>query len=219
MCKPIDQMTDANVTSYGFRLSPQQKQIWTSQQAFPGQSFRAVGAFEIAGSVDTERLKEALRVVIERHEILRTTFARPVGIKIPFQIVAESTAFFWQPHDLKSLAEKQQRDQVAALFEGGCREPAFLEDGPTLRCQMVALSTDRAVLLLSLPAICADSMTLTNLITEVCQVYQSNQEPASELVQYADFAEWQNQLLESTDERMICTGLKMPPLDSQPAAM
>jgi amino acid adenylation domain-containing protein len=191
-----------NLTSHGFRLSPQQRQIWIAQQAFTGQPFRAVGAFAVAGNLDSNRLYESLEIIVERHEILRTAFARPAGIKIPFQIVSENTSFFSQRVDLTNLAEREQRERIAALFRAECKQPLTLDDGPVLRCQIAELSGDRAVLLLSLPAICADSPTLVNLVSEIFHAYEYHQEPA-DVVQYADFAEWQNQLLEATDERAV----------------
>ena len=194
-----------NPTSHGFRLSPQQRQIWISQQAFPGQPFRAVGAFNVAGSIESDRLRQAFDVVVSRHEILRTTFARPAGIKIPFQIVSENTSFYWQRVDLKDFDQDQQEQRVAALFAAECKQPVTLDDGPVLRCYLAELSVTRAVLIVSLPAICADSTTLMNLVAEVCHAYESEQElPAEdEVVQYADFAEWENELLESTDARSL----------------
>ena len=194
-----------NPTSHGFRLSPQQRQIWISQQAFPGQPFRAVGAFNVAGSIESDRLRQAFDVVVSRHEILRTTFARPAGIKIPFQIVSENTSFYWQRVDLKDFDQDQQEPRVAALFAAECKQPVTLDNGPVLRCHVVELSGVRAVLMVSLPAICADSLTLMNLVAEVCHAYESEQElPAEdEVVQYADFAEWENELLESTDARSL----------------
>src|SRR3982751_2643928 len=123
--------------SHGFRLSPQQRQIWISQQAFPGQPFRVVGAFSVVGDIDSDRLHQALRVVAGRYEILRTTFARPAGIRIPFQVVSEDASFFWQRVDLKTSNESEQRERITALFSAECKQSLTLDDGPVLRCQLV----------------------------------------------------------------------------------
>ncbi|HZI46607.1 MAG TPA: condensation domain-containing protein, partial [Pyrinomonadaceae bacterium] len=190
-----------NLTSQGFRLSPQQRQIWISQQAFPAQSFRAVGAFVIAGNIDHDRLRRSLNRAVARNEILRTTFQRPAGIKIPFQIVSDKIEVFYESCDLQELPEEQQ---MAAPFAAECKQPLLLDDGPVLRCQVSELSASRIALILSLPALCADSRTLMNLATEIFHAYESEDEvPAEEVVQYADFAEWQNQLLESNDEHAL----------------
>src|ERR1051326_7858238 len=194
-----------NSTSRGFRLSPQQKQIWISQQAFPGQPFCVVGVFTVTTSLDGDRLQRAFRTVVAQHEILRTTFARPAGVKIPFQIISENTNFFWQSVDLTALEEAQQHERIEALVAAERKRPLKLDNGPGLRCRLANLSTRRAALVVSLPAICADSVTLKNLIREVFRIYESAEEleAPDEVVQYADFAEWQNQILESPNAEAV----------------
>src|SRR5205085_4361964 len=131
---------------------------------------------------------------VSRHEILRTTFARPAGIKTPFQVISEKADFFWRQVDLP----------VEAIFSAECKEPLTLDRGPVVRCHLVEVSTDRSVLLLSLPAICSDSQTLLKLAHELFRIYESADDPqADEVAQYADFAEWENELLESVDERAL----------------
>jgi amino acid adenylation domain-containing protein len=191
-----------DLSSHGFRISPQQRQIWMSQQALPDRSFRAVATFIVAGNVDADRLRQALQRTVARHEIQRTTFHRPAGIKIPFQVVSENAGLFWQSLELKNTPEPEQQQTIAALFSAECNQPIKLDDAPVLRCHLVELSATRAALILSLPAMCADSQTLMNLATETFRSYESADEPAAEeVVQYADFAEWQNQILESDAEQ------------------
>src|SRR5258708_2127383 len=83
----------------GFRPSPQQKRLWLPQQhtapAAPagqlgrgGSAYRAQCAVMIQGRLDIELLDCALRRIIDRHEILRTTFHRHPGIRIPVQVIA-----------------------------------------------------------------------------------------------------------------------------------
>jgi amino acid adenylation domain-containing protein len=186
-------------TSHGFRLSPQQRQIWISQQAFPGLAFRVVGSFVVEGTVDRERMRRALTTVVERHEILRTTFVRPAGVKIPFQVISEGPGFYWQNIDLRKVSESQQ-ERVDAIFSAECKQPLAIDVGPTLRAHFVELSDDRAVLLLTLPALCGDAQTLFNLARELGSVYEAKLD-GDEVAQYADYAEWHNELLESDDEQ------------------
>jgi len=185
-----------DLSSHGFRLSPQQRQIWISQQAYPDPAFRVVTAFTLAGDLDHEQLRQSLALIVEKHEILRTNFVRPAGIKIPFQVISERASFFWRVVDLKQLDEEQQRAQIDALFTAECNERFSFEDGPVVRAQLVETAERSGVLLLSLPALCADSQTPLNIVEEMFQADL----PGGEVAQYADFAEWQNQLLESDDE-------------------
>src|SRR5215471_551216 len=69
----------------GFRLSPQQKLL--CQAPHDGQGYITQCALLLEGGLKIKPLKEALRRVIARHEILRTTFRRLSGMKPPVQVI------------------------------------------------------------------------------------------------------------------------------------
>src|SRR5713101_2992550 len=88
----------------GFQLSPQQKHLWSWQGG--GQVAVAQVALLLEGKLDVQRLKDALRKIVGRHEILRTTFQRSSGIKFPFQVVNASAALSWEQVDLSGPLDK-----------------------------------------------------------------------------------------------------------------
>ena len=73
----------------GFRLSPQQRLLWrlhgTEAGPFTGRS-----VLSVRGDLDGETLRDAVRRVTARHEILRTAFAHPEGVDEPLQIVRDA---------------------------------------------------------------------------------------------------------------------------------
>jgi hypothetical protein len=73
------QATDGATT---FRLSPQQEQLWRRN---PGGPRLALHCRADLGSAAEAAVREALGRVLERHEILRTTFAHRLGLKMPAQ--------------------------------------------------------------------------------------------------------------------------------------
>src|SRR3954454_4393424 len=79
----------------GFRLSAQQRFLWSLTA--PSQILSLIS---IAGELRPEMLERALAGIVQRHEILRTTFQRPPGIKTPFQVISDEARFEWQFHDL-----------------------------------------------------------------------------------------------------------------------
>ena len=87
----------------GFRLSPQQRSLWSLQQTTQGQPFRAFSVIRIEGDLSAPLLRQAVEQLVERHEILRTTFVRPPGIKNPFQVIAEAPQFSWSFVDLSNV--------------------------------------------------------------------------------------------------------------------
>jgi amino acid adenylation domain-containing protein len=186
----------------GFRLSPQQTNLWSLQQDSAGQPYRVVCALSIAGELQPEILERALYQIISRHEILRTTFHRPPGIKIPFQVVSESAQLLWRLRDLTNLDWEQQQIEIKNCFRAERDKPFDFERGPLVRATLAKLSNAAHALLITLPALYADAVTASNLVKELSYVYCSlrdNEEFAGEAMQYADFAEWQNELLESED--------------------
>ena len=80
-------MQDASIE--GFRLSPQQKRLWQLQEAGNNQPYRAHCAVLIEGNLNREILKSALQDVINRHEILRTTFRVLEGMNLPLQAIGD----------------------------------------------------------------------------------------------------------------------------------
>nr|MBA3468310.1 hypothetical protein [Herpetosiphonaceae bacterium] len=84
----------------GFRLSPQQQHVWSLQSADANTPYRAQGTILIEGPIDPTRLLAALTDVIERYEILRTTFQYLQGMALPLQMVAEPSALAMPFYDL-----------------------------------------------------------------------------------------------------------------------
>lgn len=190
-----------NRTIEGFRLSPQQKHLWSLQQG--SQAYLAQCAVRLEGNLQAEALRAALETVIDRHEILRTTFARLPGMNVPVQVIAESGTPSWDEIDLSGMETAEQNSKLEELFEEESRRPFDFEHGPLIHLTLAMLAADKHVLLLSLPSLCADRWTLRNLVGEVSRFYAASSpddETSEGPLQYADFCEWQNELLEAEDE-------------------
>src|SRR6185503_11303699 len=178
----------------GFRLSPQQRYFWSLQRA-TSFTYQVVATVSINGELRADVLQRALADIVERHEILRTTFHRPPGIKTPFQVISDEAQFSWQFTDLSGLGQEALPSKLENCVQAERNKPFDFERGPLLRASLYRTSPERHTLLISLPALCGDPVTIRNLISEL------GQEFADQPMQYADFAEWQNELLESSDEQ------------------
>ena len=182
----------------GFRLSPQQTRLWSLQRAGAASPYRARCAVSIAGAVDAARLCEAVGRTVERHEILRTVFRRVAGMSAPLQVITEAGAAV-EEEDARGVDDAGLDARAAAFFQetGDAAEDA---DGSPLRARLLAVDEDRHLLLLDLPALCADLESLEKLTAEIARAYGAGGEALPDVaVQYADFAEWQNGLLEEAD--------------------
>src|SRR6476646_1916713 len=100
----------------GFRLSPQQRHLWSLQQVSVFPIYQVLSTISIKGNLSTEILERAIAHIVRRHEILRTTFLRAPGIKIPFQVVSDAAQFSWQFSDLSNLDHERQRSKLENSF-------------------------------------------------------------------------------------------------------
>jgi amino acid adenylation domain-containing protein len=179
----------------GFQLSPQQKHLWSVSA---GQPAVAQVAVLLEGNLDVERLKSSLLGIMNRHEILRTVFPRNAGMKFPFQVVSDRSALPWTEIDLRGLDSTQQDQRVeqAWTLSGHLDQ----DQAPAVRASLVPLADDRSLLMLSLPGLCADNATLKNLVDELRGVYGGAAQSDADPLQYADYSEWQNELVQKNDE-------------------
>ena len=73
---------------------------------------------------------------------------------------------------------------------------------PLWTLSLIKLTNNQHILLIGLPALCTDAASLRSLAHELSEAYEyclMGGETLPEAIQYADVAEWQNELLETED--------------------
>jgi amino acid adenylation domain-containing protein/FkbM family methyltransferase len=185
----------------GFRLSPQQERVWALQQSAGNLPFHTQCASKIEGPLDKVRLEVALFNVIERYEILHTTFHKVEGMIFPLQVISDFRRNTIPVCDLVSVSSWER--EFEAIFDETGFRPFDFERDATIGSLLLRLSPDRHILILHLPALCADAQTLDIIVGEIARAYaglvRGDEQPTEEPLQYADLAEWQIGLLESDD--------------------
>ncbi|MGJ5628680.1 non-ribosomal peptide synthetase [Nostoc sp. CALU 1950] len=184
-------------TVSGFQLSPLQKRLWLLQQ--DNSTYCTQCAIFLEGNLKPEVLKAALQQVINRHGILRTSFRRLSGIKVPVMVIAESSVLVWHEINLSDCEPQEQEAKFEAIFQQQRRQNFDFEQDMLLSASLLTLSLDKYILIISLPSLCADTWTLKNLVAEISYSYSAclqSEIISEEVVQYLQFSEWQNQLLE-----------------------
>src|SRR5215468_10031276 len=152
----------------GFRISPQQRHLWELRDVGWDEAYQAKCAVAIKGRLDVRCLKTAAQQAIVRHEILRTTFQCLPGMTIPMQVIEETGSLIWQEEDLSGLDE--QESAIEAFFQE--RSHSF-DPGrqSSLQIQVIKKAEDDHVMIIRIPAICADSASLRNLVGELGNSY------------------------------------------------
>jgi len=201
-------ITQIQTTSKAFRPSAQQRRLWSAQR--PEDRFVTQGAVLVEGNLDAARLRQAVEQTVAGQEILRTRFVRRPGQRFPVQVVEPEGEAEWG-ETLGSFAPSGDlRTQATLLLEQERARGFDLAGDPVLRLRLADLGRGRHLLLLTLPALCADRRGLENLVREIGRAYagaapagDANDAEAEETVQYADFSEWQEQLLAEEDEETV----------------
>ncbi|HEX8353374.1 MAG TPA: condensation domain-containing protein, partial [Pyrinomonadaceae bacterium] len=190
-------------TVQGFRLAPQQRRLWALRAA-ESRAYHVRCAARLTGPLAPDALAAALAEVVARHEILRTVFRRAPGTKFPVQVIEAHLPPLWRAVDLSGLGEAEQRERVAALSAEEDERPFDVERGTLLRATLVTLSASSHALLLRAHVLVADAAGLQNVLAEVARAYglrggDADADSDEEPVQYADLAEWQNELFEADE--------------------
>jgi amino acid adenylation domain-containing protein len=186
----------------GFWLSPQQKHVWTLQQE--GRALRSVCLVRFDLEIAEPELAAALKQVVARHEILRTIYVHQPGMKFPFQVVLDAAEPLLQKLDLSELPSDRQTEKMEELFRSAQCPSAGPEQAPVFTATLTTLAPKRTAILLSMPAVTADSASLQVIALELeAALLGKTQNPSEEPLRYVQFAQWQNDLIEGDDENAI----------------
>jgi amino acid adenylation domain-containing protein len=185
-------------------LSFAQQRLWFFAQM--GQAASAAYhiplGLRLVGRLDEGALQAALDRLVQRHEVLRTSFRTIDGQ--PVQHIAEGIGFTLARHDLAGLAPPQRQAQIEHWSRVEAQQPFDLEAGQPIRGRLLRLEDEEHVLLLTLHHIASDGWSMGVLTGELGALYrayahdgvahQADPLPALPL-QYADYAVWQRRWL------------------------
>lgn len=202
-----------------FRLSPQQKHLCLVQQDDRQSAYRTFGIARLHGNLDPERLAAALDAVIDRHEILRTSLEHVPGMLLPVQVIDGRCAPALERRPLDATLSDQQ---VLAALAAIRQELTAAAADMLLKVVLVSAGADRHWLCVTMLAAIGDATTFQHLLRELVDWYNLGAIPdeSGETVQYADAAEWQNEILESPEtetERAFWLNQDLSALAAEPS--
>ncbi|WNG19735.1 amino acid adenylation domain-containing protein [Cystobacter fuscus] len=181
-------------------LSFAQQRLWFLDRLQPGSAaYNMPYAVRLTGALDVAALERGLAAILQRHEVLRTTFGEAEGR--PVARVVASGAVSLGRVELSGLAREAREAEVHRLAEREAREPFSLAHGPLWRTTLVRLAPDEHVLLLTMHHIVTDGWSMGIVVRELAALYgaasRGEPSPLAELpVQYADYARWQREWLQ-----------------------
>lgn len=181
-------------------VSRAQQRVWFAhEQSEDGSHFNIQGCFAFDGALDYASFELAIGRLLQRHEVLRTTFAERDGGVV--RTVHPPGAVPLHVIDLSSFAGSEQAAKARSLIASDLEERFDLSRDALLRVMLLRTSPQRHVAVFNMHHIASDGWSAGLLIEEFCRTYATYIEGdfddnSSEALQYADFAAWQEAYLQ-----------------------
>lgn len=185
---PRRQSTDAP-------LSFAQQRLWFLDQFYPRScAYNVARVFRLVGNLDLDALQKAVNSMVQRHEILRTTFR--IVKEEPVQVVAQECRAAIHTSDLRSIPATEREAKADQIVTNEVVRPFDLSSDMMLRATLLRVEDEEHVLVLMTHHIVSDGWSKGVMFRELAAFYNGavRKEPVSlpELqIQYADFAAWQ----------------------------
>ncbi|HMJ30837.1 MAG TPA: condensation domain-containing protein, partial [Xanthobacteraceae bacterium] len=177
-----------------FPSSPGQRRLWLLHQLNPNNpSLNLTVRWRLEGGVSNAELEKAIRLVMARHQVLRTFFVEAGGEVT--QIVEPHVSFHVPIIDLTGLPEAEALIEVERTARWEACTPFELSAPPLMRVTHVRLSKGVSILLVTLHHIVSDAWSIGILareMDEICAAPHAGRPPAlPDLpVSYGDFSAW-----------------------------
>ncbi len=182
-------------------LSHQQERLWFLNLVEPENPiYNLCTGLDFKGELNLNVLEKSVGQIINRHDILRTTFDIKDGY--PQQFVQPKIFYKLPIIDFLELSPEEQQKQTQAFIEKECKKPFKLsEDKCLLRLYLLQYSKNHFFMLAVVHHIAFDGWSFGIFLRELSIIYSAyfnNEEcPLLNLeVQYKDFAYWQRNHLE-----------------------
>jgi amino acid adenylation domain-containing protein len=181
-------------------LSFSQQRLWFLDQLEPGNpAYTIHAAVRLLGDLDPDLLKRSLEAVIERHEVLRTTF--PEVDDRALQRIGPPLSLTLPVVDLDYFAAEEREAQALSLIIEESQRPFDLAVGPLLRTKLLRMNERDHILIVTIHHIVSDAWSMGILVRDAAAFYKSFAEHSAislpELqLQYADYATWQREWLQ-----------------------
>ncbi|TNE56401.1 MAG: amino acid adenylation domain-containing protein, partial [Bacteroidetes bacterium] len=164
-----------------YPLSAAQKRMFLLQQfGTESTNYNIPLSIQVTGKVDLEQFQKAFQALIDRHEVLRSSFHWIEGEA--YQRVEKNLTFNLEfDHCLKEEQQQKALDFVKAFQ---------LEKAPLLRVKLYQVTEEESLLLLDIHHIISDGLSLSILMEEFILLYDGwDLDPVR--IHYKDFASWQ----------------------------
>jgi amino acid adenylation domain-containing protein/non-ribosomal peptide synthase protein (TIGR01720 family) len=180
-------------------LSYQQERMWVLDQLEPGNPFYNVSAAQrFTGALDLALADRALKEVVRRHEVLRTSYEVIDGR--PMQVIHPDALPDLRVHDLRGFPEEGREAEAVRVAEAEGSVPHYLTRPPLVRLLLIRMGDEDQILVTTFHHIAVDGWSGGIFFMEWRLIYAALMSgkpiPLPELpVQYGDYAVWQREYM------------------------
>ncbi|MCA1655459.1 MAG: condensation domain-containing protein, partial [Pseudonocardiaceae bacterium] len=159
------------------------------------------------GPFDEAALRQATQTVVDRHEVLRTSFDLG-SYEQPMQLVHPAAAVRVRHEDLRTLSTVEQDEKMADFRAREHAEPFNLAEAPLVRVSAHLVSDDRWFLTFTECHAILDGWSHNSTISELLACYRAARagaplplSPISSSVRYADFIAQEQRSIRDPEHR------------------
>ena len=184
----------------GYELSFAQQRLWFLNQFDPESAeYNIPLGYRLRGDIDLGKLRQALLILIERHESLRTVFRAVDGEAK--QVILPKAEVALPVVDLRPRPQEVREKDARFEMSVDARRPFDLATGPVIRGTLFQLEDREFLLYLNAHHITFDGWSNGVLVRELKAIYEALARGAEPdlppmPIQYLDFALWQRSWLQ-----------------------
>jgi hypothetical protein len=174
-------------------LSPNQRRVWRQFKSEPDSpALNRPLAISLSGNIQETLITRALELMVQRHEILRTSF-RDSGDRVEQSIREHVLLEAQSIDDLCDIPEDELQEELNWLLLEACEQPFDVENDLLIRFSLFRVDANETILLLVIHKLILDRSAEAVLFDEFGKIYrslaqQSSFDPGPLGHQYSDYA-------------------------------
>jgi len=174
---------------YYIATHDQRRMFTLSQYENIGTTYNLAMVSQFNGPFDPQRFEAAFLKLIQRHEVLRTSF-RFLDNQL-VQVIHDYDTIDFQIHHIDANASSQTGTSDIKKIINQFIQPFDLGKAPLLRVGLIKPGKNKHLLLLDIHHIISDGISEIILNNDFVRLYESEELPALKL-RYRDYSEWLN---------------------------
>ncbi len=166
-------------------------------------AYNIPGNFELTGKLDIQILEQAFTALIERHEILRTSFVLRDGL--PESYIRDTAAGFRIAY-MDMQDDTRALDKARQIASDELRMPFNLASGYLIRVRLLAIAENHHVMLFTAHHIITDGWSFDVMVRGSAGLYEAGRAQKEATlpalpVQYKDYAVWLDKKLAELEQQ------------------